>query len=111
MLYIDYKTFFQEKKEDDNSIINMVLEFTVIISKKFLILKDLLNVKTVVLERLNELLTTFKFNWGYSKYFYSENDKELKDFNNSFSCFMSEGEETKLSEALLSHFTLITVNK
>ena len=61
MLYIDYKTFFQEKKEDDNSIINMVLEFTVIISKKFLILKDLLNVKTVVLERLNELLTTFKF--------------------------------------------------
>jgi hypothetical protein len=61
MLYIYYKTFFQEKKEDDNSIINMVLEFTVIISKKFLILKDLLNVKTVVLERLNELLTTFKF--------------------------------------------------
>ena len=57
MLYIDYKTFFQEKKEDDNSIINMILEFTVIISKKSLILKDLPNVKTFVLECLNELLT------------------------------------------------------
>ena len=59
--YALHRLQFQEKKEDDNSIINMVLEFTVIISKKFLILKDLLNVKTVVLERLNELLTTFKF--------------------------------------------------
>ena len=113
---------FQERNEDDNSIINMVLEFkpglilSAIISKKSLILKDLPNVKTVVLERLNELLTGqqhLSLSEDIQNTFTSENDKELKDFNKNFRviAICGEGEESKLSEALLSRFTLVTVNK
>jgi hypothetical protein len=84
---------FQERKEDDSSIINMVLEFrpglilSAIISKKSLILKDLPNVKTVVLERLNELLTGqqhLNLSEDIQNTFTSENNKELKDFNKNF---------------------------
>ena len=113
---------FQEKKEDENSLINMVLEFkpglilSAIISKKSLILKDLPNVKTVVLERLNELLTGqqhLNLSEDIQNTFTSDSDKELKDFNQNFRviALCNEGEETKLSESLLSRFTLITVNK
>ena len=113
---------FQERNEYDNSIINMVLEFkpglilSAIISKKSLILKDLPNVKTVVLERLNELLTGqqhLSLSEDIQNTFTSENDKELKDFNKNFRviAICGEGEESKLSEALLSRFTLITVNR
>ena len=100
----------------------MVLEFkpglilSAIISKKSLILKDLPNVKTVVLERLNELLTGqqhLSLSEDIQNTFTSENDKELKDFNKNFRvvAICGEGEESKLSEALLSRFTLITVNR
>ena len=113
---------FQEKKEDENSLINMVLEFkpglilSAIISKKSLILKDLPNVKTVVLERLNELLTGqqhLNLSEDIQNTFTSDSDKELKDFNQNFRviALCNEGEETKLSESLLSRFTLIAVNK
>ena len=79
-------------------------------------MKDLPNVKTVVLERLNELLTGqqhLNLSEDIQNTFTSDSDKELKDFNQNFRviALCNEGEETKLSESLLSRFTLIAVNK
>ena len=109
-----------EKKKDDNNIINMSLEFlpglflSAILRKKSLILKNLPNVPTVVLERFNELfsgvhiLTLIE---DIQNTFTKEGEKELKISNNFRVIATCKPEKVNnLSEALLSRFTVIYVS-
>ena len=80
-----------------------------------LILKNITYVKTENLERLNEALTGNKkitLNEDTQNSFTPENNKEIS-FSNDFRVVgtCNEGEETSLSDAFLSRFTLIYVNK
>ena len=57
------KKLFSEEKINEKSLINMQIEFkpglilSAILNKKSLILKDMPQVKTIVLERFNELFS------------------------------------------------------
>ena len=103
-----------------SSGIDMGIEFkpgifiSSIIKGNNLILKNITNVKTENLERLNEALTGNKkitLNEDIQNSFTPENNKEIKfnDFRIIGTC--NEGEETSLSEAFLSRFTLIYIGK
>ena len=113
------KLFKLEKNK--KSLFDMVIEFKpgIFISARIkgynLILKNITYVKTENLERLNEALTGNKkitLNEDIQNSFTSENKKEI-NFSNDFRVVgtCNEGEETTLSEAFLSRFTLIYVNK
>ena len=116
---------FKEKlfklEKNKKSLFDMVIEFKpgIFISARIkgynLILKNITYVKTENLERLNEALTGNKkitLNEDIQNSFTSENKKEI-NFSNDFRVVgtCNEGEETTLSEAFLSRFTLIYVNK
>ncbi len=99
----------------------MILEFKpgIFVSSRIkgynLILKNIPNVKTENLERLNEALTGNKkitLNEDYQNSFTPENNKEI-NFNNNFRliCTCQEGEEEKLSESFKSRFTLMYVGQ
>ena len=121
--YYALKHFQNRLFEEPNkkSLFNMIIEFKpgIFISARIkgrnLILKNITNVKTENLERLNEALTGNKkitLNEDTQNSFTPENNKEInfsKDFRVVGTCH--EGEETSLSEAFLSRFTLIYVNK
>ena len=116
---------FKEKlfKEEKNkkSLFDMIIEFKpgIFISARIkgcnLILKNITNVKTENLERLNEALTGNKkitLNEDNQNSFTPENNKEISfvnDFRVVGTC--NEGEEASLSDAFLSRFTLIFVDK
>ena len=112
------------KKDDDNEIQNvlsdMILEFrpglilTAILSKKKLILKNLSNLPTTVLERFNELFSgkhNLTINEDIHNTFTPSNDKELRNFSRYFRVFATcqDNSVSKLSEAVLSRFTVIHV--
>ena len=85
-----------------------------IISQKSLILKDMPKVKTIVLERFNELFSgqhNLTLIEDIPNTFTTKNKKELKDFNKDFRIIATckTGEEKNLSEALLSRFTVISI--
>ena len=116
--FID-KLFKVEKGK--KSLFDMIIEFKpgIFISARIkgcnLILKNITYVKTENLERLNEALTGNKkitLNEDTQNSFTSENNKEIS-FSNDFRIVgtCNEGEETSLSDAFLSRFTLIYVNK
>ena len=98
----------------------MVIEFKpglileAILTKKSLILKNMPQVKTIVLERFNELFSG-KHNLTLVEdipgTFTTKNEKEFRNFNVNFRVIATckAGEESKLSEALLSRFSLIAV--
>ena len=99
----------------------MILEFKpgIFVSSRIkgynLILKNIPNVKTENLERLNEALTGNKkitLNEDFQNSFTPENNKEI-NFNNNFRliCTCQEGEEEKLSESFKSRFTLMYVGQ
>jgi midasin (ATPase involved in ribosome maturation) len=99
----------------------MIIEFKpgIFISARIkgcnLILKNITKVKTEYLERLNEVLTGNKkitLNEDFQNSFTKENNKDL-NFSNDFRAVgtCNEGEETSLSDAFLSRFTLIYVDK
>ena len=99
----------------------MIIEFKpgIFISARIkgcnLILKNITYVKTENLERLNEALTGNKkitLNEDTQNSFTPENNKEIS-FSNDFRVVgtCNEGEETSLSDAFLSRFTLIYVDK
>ena len=99
----------------------MIIEFKpgIFISARIrgrnLILKNITYVKTENLERLNEALTGNKkitLNEDTQNSFTPENKKEIS-FNNDFRVVgtCNKGEETSLSDAFLSRFTLIYVDK
>ena len=80
-----------------------------------LILKNITNVKTENLERLNEIFSGNKIltlNEDIQNTFTEENNKEI-NFSNDFRVIATcnEGNETSLSEAFLSRFTLIYLDK
>ena len=111
------------KNEANNKLENnkLLIEFqpgillSAVIKKKSLILKKIADVKTENLERLNECLTGNKkitLNEDIQNTYTKENKKEInlgKDFRIIATC--NEGEESKLSDAFISRFTLIYVNK
>ena len=108
---------FEEKKQ--KSLFDMVIEFnpgiftSAIIRECNLILKNITSVKTENLERLNEALTGNKkitLNEDTQNSFTEENNKEIIFNNFRIVGTCNEGEETSLSEAFLSRFTLIYVN-
>ena len=108
-----------EKKKHLN---NINLEFKPglildsILSGKSLILKYLSNLPTVVLERFNELFSG-KHNLTLTEdihdTFTEEGKKEFSNLGENFRIFAtcSLGEQNKLSEAVLSRFTLICSDK
>lgn len=111
---------FNEKKNDENNIINMSLEFlhglflSAILRKKSLILKNLPNVPTVVLERFNELFSgvhILTLVEDIQNTFTKEGNKELKISNNFRVIATCKPEKVNnLSEALLSRFTIIYIS-
>ena len=116
---------FKEKlfktKNKKQSLFDMILEFKpgIFVSSRIrgynLILKNITNVKTEHLERLNEALTGNKkitLNEDNLNSFTPENNKEIS-FNKNFRviCTCQEGEEAKLSESFKSRFTLIYVEE
>ena len=109
--------FNEKKNSDENNIINMSLEFlpglflSAILRKKSLILKNLPNVPTVVLERFNELFSgvhILTLVEDIQNTFTKEGNKELKISNNFRVIATCKPEKVNnLSEALLSRFTII----
>ena len=109
---------FAEEKINEKSLINMEIEFkpglilSAILNKKSLILKDMPQVKTIVLERFNELFSG-KHNLTLVEdipgTLTTKENKELRNFNENFRVIATckPGDELKLSEALLSRFTVI----
>ena len=105
-----------------NNLNNINLEFkpglilNSILSGKSLILKYLSNLPTVVLERFNELFSG-KHNLTLTEdihdTFTKEGNKELTNLGENFRIFAtcSLGEQNKLSEAVLSRFTVICTDK
>jgi len=112
------KKLFSEEKLNEKSLINMEIEFkpglilSAILNKKSLILKDMPQVKTIVLERFNELFSG-KHNLTLVEdipgTLTTKENKELRNFNQNFRVIATckPGDELKLSEALLSRFTVI----
>ena len=112
------KKLFSEEKTNEKSLINMEIEFkpglilSAILNKKSLILKDMPQVKTIVLERFNELFSG-KHNLTLVEdipgTLTTKENKELRNFNQNFRVIATckTGDEMKLSEALLSRFTVI----
>ena len=112
------KKLFSEEKIDEKRLINMEIQFkpglilSAILNKKSLILKDMPQVKTIVLERFNELfsgkhnLTLVEDILGTLT---TKENKELRNFNKDFRVIATckPGDELSLSEALLSRFTVI----
>ena len=85
-----------------------------ILGKKSLILKNFPNAKTVVLERFNELFSgkhIITLHEDIYQTFTEDHKKVLCNFNDNFRIIATcqEGYEKRLSEALLSRFTLISV--
>ena len=87
-----------------------------ILSGKSLILKYLSNLPTVVLERFNELFSgkhNLTLNEDIHDTFTKEGSKEFSNLGENFRIFAtcSLGEQNKLSEAILSRFTIICSDK
>ena len=106
------KKLFSEENINEKSLINMEIEFkpglilSAILNKKSLILKDMPQVKTIILERFNELFSG-KHNLTLEEdipgTLTTKENKELRNFNKDFRVIATckPGEELKLSEALL----------
>ena len=73
------------------------------------------NAKTVVLERFNELISgkhNLTLNEDIHQTFTNEKNKEFSGFNNfRILATCRKGYENRLSEALLSRFTIISIDK
>ena len=119
---MEEKLFANNKKSKINIISNMILEFrpglflSAILCQKHLILKNLPFVKTVVLERFNELFSNthnLTLHEDINNTFTKPEKRQLSQLNNNFRVIGTclEGYATHFSDALLSRFTLISVGK
>ena len=107
------------KKKNLNNInleFNPGLILNSILSGKSLILKYLSNLPTVVLERFNELFSgkhNLTLNEDIHDTFTKEGNREFSNLGENFRIFAtcSLGEQNKLSEAVLSRFTIIYSDK
>ena len=111
-----------KKNVNRKNLNNINLEFkpglilNSILSGKSLILKYLSNLPTVVLERFNELFSgkhNLTLNEDIHDTFTKEGHKEFSDLGENYRIFAtcSLGEQNKLSEAVLSRFTIICSDK
>ena len=116
------KKLISENNRKKKNLNNINLEFkpglilNSILSGKSLILKYLSNLPTVVLERFNELFSgkhNLTLNEDIHDTFTQEGNKEFSNLGENFRIFAtcSLGEQNKLSEALLSRFTVICTDK
>ena len=109
-----------EKNNKTKSPLNIYIEyrpgfiFSSILKGKQMILKDITNLPTEVLERFNELLSTepqLQLNEDFYNTFTNENKKKFENFLNfRIIATCPLGAESKLSEAALSRFTVVSVN-
>jgi MoxR-like ATPase len=115
---------FEKKREDDeaNALSNMIIEFrpglflTAILGGSCLILKNLSNLPTIILERFNELFSgkcNITVNEDIPNTITPESKKELSEFNKNFRVFGTcpPGATSQLSEAVISRFSLIYVGE
>lgn len=111
---------FQVNKKSNCILSNISLEFQpglfldAILERKSLILKNLTNLPTIVLERFNELFSgkqNLTLNEDIHNTFTPESEKELKNFSDLFRVFAtcSSNSTNSLSEAVLSRFTVISI--
>ena len=116
------KLFSKKVENCKKNLNNINLEFkpglilNSILSGKSLILKYLSNLPTVVLERFNELFSgkhNLTLNEDIHDTFTKEGNKEFSNLGENFRIFAtcSLGEQNKLSEAVLSRFTLVYSDK
>ena len=120
-----YNRLFNEEEENnqnDNNLLNdMVIEFrpglilSAILGQRSLILVNLPNAKTVVLERFNELISgkhNLTLNEDIHQTFTTDKKKELSNFINfRIIATCRQGFENRLSEALLSRFTVLSIEQ
>ena len=110
----------QSGNENDNNLLSdMVIEFrpglilSAILGQRSLILGDLPNAKTVVLERFNELFSgkhNLTLNEDIHDTFTTAKKKELSNFTDfRIIATCKKGYENRLSEALLSRFTILSI--
>ena len=115
---------FMKKKDDEesNALSNMIIEFrpglflTAILGGSCLILKNLSNLPTIILERFNELFSgkcNITVNEDIPNTITPESNKELSEFNKNFRVFGTcpPGATSQLSEAVISRFSLIYVGE
>ena len=116
------KKLINNNKDKKKHLNNVNLEFkpglilNSILSGKSLILKYLSNLPTVVLERFNELFSgkhNLTLNEDIHDTFTKEGEREFSNLGENFRIFAtcSLGEQNKLSEAILSRFTIICSDK
>ena len=110
----------QNRNEQKCVLSNTTLEFrpglflNSILQGQSLILRDLSNLPTIVLERFNELFSgkqNITLSEDIHNTFTSPDDKELTNFNDTFRVFATcpANSPSRLSEAVLSRFTVISV--
>ena len=115
---------FMKRNEDEesNALSNMIIEFrpglflNAILGGSCLILKNLSNLPTIILERFNELFSgkcNITINEDIPNTITPETNKELSEFNKNFRVFGTcpPGATSQLSEAVISRFTLIYVGE
>ena len=117
------KIFMEDHEGDEeNPLSNMIIEFrpglflTAILGGSSLILKNISNLPTIILERFNELFSgkcNITLNEDIPNTITPENKKELSDFNKNFRVFGTcpPGATSQLSEAVISRFSLIYVGE
>ena len=116
------KKLISDNYDKKKNLNNVNLEFksglilNSILSGKSLILKYLSNLPTVVLESFKELFSgkhNLSLNVNIHDTFTKEGDREFSNLGENFRIFAtcSLGEQNKLSEAILSRFTIICSDK
>ena len=121
ILEILEENFSKDSETNKKKLRDINLEFKpglileAIFSGKFLILKNISNLPTVVLERFNELFSdqhNLTLNEDVHETF-TKDKKELSDLGKNFRIIAtcSLGEQNKLSEAVLSRFTVVCTDK
>ena len=120
---VEIKYLLKDKEEDENNFLsNMIIEFrpglflTAILGASSLILKNLSNLPTIILERFNELFSgkcNITVNEDIPNTITPESKKELSEFNKNFRVFGTcpPGATSQLSEAVISRFSLIYVGE
>jgi len=112
----------EEEEDESNALSNIIIEFrpglflTAILEVSCLILKNISNLPTIILERFNELFSgkcNITVNEDNPNTISPESNKVLSDFNEHFRVFWTcqSGATLQLSEAVISLFTLIYVGE
>ena len=120
--HLKMKLFDEDVNKSDNRILsNLELEFrpglflAAILEGKSLILKNLSNLPTIILERFNELFSgkhNLTLNEDIHNTFTDKSNKELIDISSNFRVLATcpPNSVTKLSEAVLSRFSVIWID-